>query len=153
MRLSNSDKTYKAELTTDLEHEVHVRLFGLVELENQWGRVTEKTSGPSLSWLLMKYLLVNPYREVGQEELTENLWPNKPDIKAEGASRVRLRRLREDLAPLHLDGRYGLVLFHTYIYRLNPEYTLQTDADAFLKLMTQIRNTPLNDSEGLNLYI
>ena len=50
------------EPAADSEYDVKVRLFGLVELENQYGIVTERVAYSALSWLLLKYLLVNPGR-------------------------------------------------------------------------------------------
>ena len=61
----------KKKLNTEQEvtAPLRIRLFGRLELENQWGRAAEDTSRPSLSWLLLKYLLVNPDRGVTGEEL------------------------------------------------------------------------------------
>jgi len=135
------------------ERDVTVRMFGLVEIENLFGKVGEKAiqATPSLSWLLMKYLLVNRGREVSQVELLENLWPDKPHINADGASRVRLRRLREALRPIFLEGKDGLVLFSDSFYTLNPNYDLHTDEEALLDLMQKIRRTPLDEPGGLEL--
>lgn len=116
------------------QHEVNARLFGQVEVENQWGRAAENPSHPSFSWLLMKYLLVNAGREVPLEELLDTIWPEKPNINTDYAANIRLRRLREALAPLNLHGRKGLVLFHNGLYGLNPDYTVRTDAEAVLAL-------------------
>ena len=79
--------------TAQEDRQVRVTLFGLTTVSNQYGVVEENPAKNSLSWLLLKYLLVNPQRAVGQEELYSVLWPDKPDIDPDGTARVRLRRL------------------------------------------------------------
>lgn len=135
------------------KYQLRVTLLGMVTLENQWGRVEENPSRQSLPWLLMKYLLHNRARAVTQEELLSVLWPDKPQVDGVGASRVRLRRLREALAPLHLDGKSGLVQYAAGKYRLNPRYTLCTDADRFLDLLDRLHACPPEDPAGLPLCV
>ena len=135
------------------EQDVYVRLFGLLEVKNKFGTAHENATTSSLSWTLLKYLLVNAGRDVGQDELQTNLWPDKPEANAEGASRVRVRRLREALTPLHLDGRNGFVLFRKYVYSLNLKYNLYTDAELFLDLVKQIEKSETDDSQGMELCI
>ncbi|MGN1001945.1 MAG: BTAD domain-containing putative transcriptional regulator [Oscillospiraceae bacterium] len=134
-------------------YELRARLFGAVELSNRWGRVEENRARQSLSWLLLKYLLVNRGREVSQEELMDSLWPDKPDINADGASRVRLRRLREALQPLHLGKKDGLILFGGGKYCLNPLYDIDTDEGAFNRLVERIAACPADEPEGLALCV
>ncbi len=129
------------------ENIVHVRLFGALELSNRRGTAGENRARQSLSWLLLKYLLANPGREVGSDELEEKLWPISSG-EGNGAERVRLRRLREALAPLGLDGRDGLVLYSRGKYILNPDFELLSDEDELLRLMARIR---MGGSEALSL--
>ena len=121
---------------TTSPYEVNVRLFGRVELENQWGRAAENPSHPSFSWALLKYLLVNAGREVSLEELLGTVWPDDPDINTQYAANIRLRRLREALTPLHLQGKTGLVLYENGRYSLNPDYTLRTDTGEVFDLLS-----------------
>ena len=127
------------------------RLFGALELRNGFGQAAENRSHVSLSWLLLKYLLVNSGREVDEEEIFGTLWPAKPGVGNSSAARVRLRRLREALAPLHLDGRKGLIQFSRGRYFLNPECVLYRDDDLFHALTARIRAMPESDPEGLAL--
>ena len=133
------------------ENLIRVKLFGAVELENQWGHIVENRSRQPLPWLLLKYLLANRHREVSQVELMEKLWPDRPDSPDGNTGRVRLRRLRDLLNPLRLGGTKGLVLFSAGMYAINPEYDILTDADAFSALMLQIRQCPVEDPVGLKL--
>jgi len=135
------------------EYELRVKLFGEMELENEYGCVVEKRERQPLPLLMLKYLLVNPSRNVSLEELVTRLWPSKPGIDDEGATRVRLRRVRQFLEPLHLDGPDGLVLYSFGQFWLNPKYTLLTDEEAFLGLLQQIQDCPLEDPAGLKLCI
>lgn len=130
------------------ENEVHVRLFGPLELENRWGRVTESPRS-SLSWLLLKYLLLDPERRVPREEVRQALWNSEADIDHDGAARVRLRRLRGALTPLHLDGTSGLVLYAGGMYYLNPCYDIITDEERFRNCMAAVRSLPPTDPDGL----
>ncbi|MGI6029450.1 MAG: bacterial transcriptional activator domain-containing protein [Candidatus Heteroscillospira sp.] len=133
------------------ERAVCVRVFGALELTNKWGQAGESRSHASLSWLLLKYLLVNSGREVDEDELFGSLWPAKDNVGTGSAARVRLRRLREALAPLHLDGRNGLVQFSRGRYFLNPDYELWRDDDLFTRLTERIHATPIEDGEGYAL--
>ena len=138
-------------MTTTEKYNVRVTLFDTVTLENHQGRAVENPSRQSQPWLLLKYLLVHRNREVGPEELTAALWPDKPNASGEGAARVRLNRLREALAPLGLEGKGGLVQYAGGRYRLNPRYTLDTDEDRFLDLLARLRACPREDPEGVSL--
>lgn len=129
---------------------LQLRLFGALELENSSGRICENRSRQSLSWLLLKYLLVNPGREIPRDELLGSLWPD-PSENGESASRVRLRRLREALIPLGLDGRDGLVLYSQGKYMLNPDIELYSDEDELLRLLARIRMLHTLDPRGPEL--
>ncbi len=129
---------------------VRARLFGALELENGLGRVREPEAGGGRPWLLLKYLLADPGREVGREELRFAVWPDLPP-RWEGAARVRLRRLRAALAPIGLDGTDGLVLCHNYTYRLNPAWPLQVDAEEFAALAGRLRGLSMDDPAGLTM--
>ena len=59
---------------------LRVRLFGRLELSNSWGTVAENPARQALPWLLLKYLLVNPDREVSGGELRGTVWPDDPEI-------------------------------------------------------------------------
>lgn len=125
---------------------VRVTLFGAVELSNRLGSTVENPSRQSLPWLLLKYLLANRGREVSLTELTGTIWPEEEGL---GAARVRLRRLRDSLAPLGLDGKHGLILFSDGRYSLNPEYDLDVDADRFAALTARSKGLSADDPEGL----
>ena len=135
------------------ENEVQVRLLGRIELENVRGKVEENIARQSLPWMLLKYLLVSPEREVDLPELLrENVWPcSAREEDEEGSARVRLRRLRESLRPLGLDGKQGLVVFSAGKYALNPDYVLRTDVSEFSELMEKLADCPEEDPEGLQL--
>ena len=115
--------------------QVNVRLFGRLELENQWGSAGENPSHPSYSWALLKYLLLHPGREIALEELLGTVWPDDPEIHTQYAANIRLRRLREALKPLQLQGKTGLILYGNGRYSLNPDYTLLTDTDLVRDLL------------------
>lgn len=132
------------------ENRLYVRVFGGLELENRWGRVTENLQRPSLSWLLLKYLLVNRGSAVDMVEVLDVLWPGQEEA-SDALFRVRLRRLREALAPLHLDGKKGLVQFSYGKYYLNPDIELELEEERYTALMERIRGTSLEEPEGLRL--
>ncbi len=134
------------------ELDVRINLFGVMEVQNLWGSVEENRSRQNVTWLLLKYLLLDPAREVPFQELLAHVWPGEAeDEKAAGAARVRLRRMRDALEPLHLGGTGGLLLYHRGMYSLNPAYKLDTDADEFLRLVDRIQTMDLQDPEGLKL--
>ena len=128
-----------AELEND---EILVRLFGELEMENKWGSLDEKTARPhALTWPTLKYLLVNSNRDVDREELLALEYPGKNVTTQDGAMRTRLRRVRDILKPLQLEHIHGLILFGEGKYRINPEYTLLTDEDAFNLPMRRLKKT------------
>ena len=131
-------------------NEIHVRLFGPLELENRWGHVIENRARSSVCWLLLKYLLTDPTRPVTTEEAREMLWPCDADIDHDGAARVRLRRLRNALTPLQLGGTSGLVLYGGGEYLLNTVYKLHTDETRFREISEKLRRG-VEESEGLDL--
>lgn len=138
----------------ETELRVAVRLLGALELENSRGRLLENSARQPRPWLLLKYLLLNPGRAVGFEELRAAVWPEDPaDDKAPGAARVRLRRLREGLEPLGLGGTQGLVLYKNGAYSLNPAYSLETDTDALARLESRLEGLPPQAPEGLDLAL
>ena len=147
----NRSSGVKSKRSRLVDFEIQVKLFGLVELKNQSGELVENRSRHSLPWLLLKYLLVDPLREVDLNELLDTIWPASESGDDPNAARVRLRRLRESLAPLNLDGTKGLVLFSDGKYSLNPIYNIKTDADEFLELIKQSQNYENNDPVGLQL--
>ena len=130
--------------------DVYVRLFGRLEVESDQGCVTESLKASSI-WLLPKYLLVNPNREIGMDELSEAIWPEGDPSNAESAARVRLNRLRAALNPIGLGGRNGLVIHQRMNFTLNPDCNVRTDADEFDILLAEIRRTPVDDTWGLAL--
>lgn len=132
------------------EH-ISVRLFGKAELQYNGISAVEDPLRPSMSWLLLKYLVVNRGREVDLEELLGTIWPDEQGANAEGAARVRLNRLRAILKPLGLGGRHGLVLYSAQKYSLNPVYTVHTDADIFTELLLKLKHYSIDDPEGLAL--
>lgn len=134
-----------------LDKIIHVKLFGVIELENPFGHVSENPSKQSLPWLLLKYLLVNRGRDVSQEELFETVWAAAEEDNTENAARVRLRRLREALQPLGLDKGNRLIYFHRGYYSLNPDYEIQCDTDQFVGLSIALQGRPNSDPAGLQL--
>lgn len=137
--------------TDNLDKFVRVKLFGVVELENHQGHITENPSKQSYPWLLLKYLLVNRGRDVSQEELIETVWAAAGEDNTEGAARVRLRRLREALRPLGLDNERGLIRFHLGNYSLNPDYEILCDTDRFAELSAALKGCSISDPAGLQL--
>lgn len=117
-------------MTTTEKYLVRVTLFGPLTLENHLGKVAESNAQP---WLLLKYLLAHPGRDIPQTELDEAL----PIKGGANAARVRLSRLRDLLVPLGLEGKSGLVQSAGGAYRLNPRYTILTDADRITDLLAQ----------------
>ena len=139
------------EAYTQDQYKISIRLFGAVELENSLGSAAENPSRRSLSWLLLKYLLLNRGREVSQEELDTCLWTGAGEACDEVAARVRLRRLREALRPLGLDGRRGLVLYSMGKYMINPQIEIVSDEDEFRALLGRLRGLDQNAEEGPEL--
>ena len=130
---------------------VQAKLFGPVELSDQWGSVVERPARRPLPWLLLKYLLANPGREVSGRELDRELWPERAKGSTDNNLRVRLHRLRESLAPLGLDGPEGLVLSCGGRIFLNPDIPVQTDTEQFTALLRREGALPTGDPEGLAL--
>jgi len=126
---------------------VRVRLLGELEIENSFGRVTENRGRQSLPFLLLKYLLVNEGREVSLGEVTERVWTGEEN--SPGAARVRLRRLREALEPVGLDGLDGLVLYKAEKYSLNRRFRLETDTELLEDILGMLRDAP--GEEGIEL--
>ena len=117
------------------DNEVYIKVYGAVELESKWGRVIENRARQPLPWLLLKYLLMDPQREAHLDELIATIWPPSETDNDIGAARVRVRRLREMLEPLKLDGTKGLILYCNGKFSLNPQYDIKTDVDTFNDLM------------------
>ena len=140
--------------TEDQKRKVlRVRLLGTIELKNDNGQVKENPARQSRPWMLLKYLLALPEREADLLELLRaGVWSFSEDGEGgEGAARVRLRRLRESLSPLGLDGKQGLVLFQAGKYRLNPDVSLIIDVDELSKLWEQLVSCEEDDPAGLQL--
>ncbi len=128
-----------------------VRCFGGLELENRHGRAAENLMRPSHSWQLLKYLLLSRGGSVDVDELCETLWPDEVDHGGT-LMRVRLRRLREALAPLGLGGvRDGLVLYSYGKYYLNSDYELRFEEDEYKAILEKLRAMPMDEPEGLGL--
>ncbi len=123
-------------MTNTDPYNLRVTLFGTVTLENHRGRVAEPAGRLGQPWLLLEYLLVHRHRPVTREEVSA-LW-----AAGENASRVRLNRLREALAPLGLDGKSGLVQWTGTGYRLNPRYHLEVDEDRLIALADRVGPDP-----------
>lgn len=133
------------------EDEVLVRFFGTLEIENGSGRICENKAMPSaVTWLTLKYLLVNRNRDVTQEELIA-LEGGKGGKVLEGAMRTRLRRVRDYLLPLKLGSTKGLLLYSDGKYSVNRRYTLITDEDAFNVLLRRAGKLASDDPKGLEL--
>ena len=127
-------------MTITEKYTVRVTLFGPLTLENHLGKIAETNAQP---WLLLKYLLAHRGRDIPQTELDQAL----PIKGGANAAPVRLSRLRDLLAPLGLDGKSGLVQAAGGVYRLNPRYRLEIDADRVTDLLAQERW-----AEALALY-
>lgn len=136
-----------------LDNQVRVKMFGAVEIQNNRGTVIENRSRSSLPWLLIKYLLLNSKREVSQEEIIETLFSYNESTNEDGRARVNLRRAREALKPIGLDGTKGLIMFFDGHYRINYDLELITDEDIFVDLMNRIRKTTEDEPIGLNMCI
>lgn len=132
---------------------VTVRLFGGLELENAVGRVTENRGRQPLPCLLLKYLLLAPGRKMPSEEMLSNVWPMDCGSTAYSTAMVRLRRAREMLEPLDLSGVNGLIQFRDDHLYLDPDCTLQIDAQEFLSLHERSKECPVDDPEGVALTV
>ena len=131
---------------------LEAKLLGPLVLCRGGASVEENSARQPRPWLLLKYLLVNPGRQVGLEELQNTVWPeDRGQENAPGRARVRLRRLREDLEPLGLGGPRGLVLFKSGCCSLNPAWAPDTDTARLLALLARLRPLPLEDPAGLAL--
>lgn len=134
------------------DNEVLVRLFGDVEVENKWGRVNDNSARPhALTWLMLKYLLVNSNRDVDVEEIMSLSYDGKEVNVPEGAMRTRLQRTRTVLKPLKLNDMHGFILHSEGKIRINPDYTLITDEKAFNELLARLDGIGEVDTEGLNI--
>ena len=153
MTMFNTHRFSQSAFTLPAEQFAHntiqVRLFGGLELENPWGSVKETHGQKSAPLLLLKYLLLDPQRQVNQVEVMQNLWSDNAQDAV--AARVRLRRLREMLAPMHLDGIRGLISFCAGKYFLNPEYIIHFDTEEFLALIDKSEHISYMDQTGLAL--
>jgi len=136
-------------MSTSISTVIDVRLFGALELESEQGCLVESRGDKPRLFLLLKYLLLEPQREVDQEEVLQQVWNDRPVVGCTG--RVRLRRLRETLEFLQPEGGNSLINFQAGKYSLNPDYTLRFDTDVFLSLLKQSENFSLTDPEGLKL--
>ncbi len=137
----------------DLEHnQIRVRLFGNLEMDNRFGSMDDKTArSHAITWITLKYLLVNSNRDVDQDEFMVFASEGKPVTEPEGAMRTRLQRTRSLLIPLGLEGRNGLILFSGGKFRINPDFELITDENEFTKIMDRLDSMPVDDPEGLEL--
>ena len=134
--------------------EVMVRFFGELEMHNRRGSLDEKSAKPqALTWPTLKYILVNSNRDVEQAELLELECPGKQVTVQAGAMRTRLRRVRDILKPLGLESPRGLILFAEGKYRVNPDYRLLTDEDAFNALRRRAKGLSADSAEGLSLCV
>jgi len=129
---------------------VRVRLFGMLELENSFGRVEETRGRQPLSFLLLKYLLIEPGRPVSAEEVYDRVWPGERGEDAR-TGRVRLRRIREALEPMALGGIRGLILYRGGMYELNRDYPLEVDAERCGQVLDLLADMPPEREEGLAL--
>ena len=136
-------------MITAHDQELYITIFGAFRLENQHGTVEENPVYPSLPLLILKYLVLNPGREVDTPEIITALWPDKDGT--EQGLRTALCRLRKMLEPLQLSGNRGLILSYAGYFKCNPKFTLHTDADEFLALVDRLEETALEDPEGLNI--
>ena len=131
---------------------VYVTMLGTFSLSFQGAQVREPLSRETLHWQLLKYLVENRDRAVGQQELVRVLWRPEdfgPDVC--GTIRVRLRRLRESLGPIGLsDSRAGLVLYAQDKYFLNSDYPLELDVQRLRALCRLAGNGMLPAAERLN---
>ena len=146
----NANETLKKRYEEN-ENLVSLRLFGPLQVENKYGIVEESRFRPSVSWLLLKYMVVNIGRDVSEEEMNARVWPMEGITQEALTNRLRLRRLREAIAPLHLDKQNGLVLFADEWFALNPNYTIETDEDRFGAIMEQLKELPMEDLEAIPL--
>ncbi len=134
------------------ENEILLRVFGEVELENKWGRITDSACrSDALTWVVIKYLLVNSGWEVNNEEILGLTFEGKAVTMPGTAMRTRLSRSRALLKPLKLNHLQGLILVGEGKVGLNTDYTLISDEAAFNLLMGQLRKTAQDDPAGLEL--
>ena len=137
----------------DNSNRVRFRMFGLLQVENKYGTVEENPVRPGVSWLLLKYMLFNYGRNISEEEMTDVACANMPSIQTDdSANRVRRRRLRDALKPLHLDDiHHGLVQFELGMYVLNPDYVMELDVDRFNAIIGELLARPMDDPDAMQL--
>ena len=139
--------------STMKDNEVRVRLFGIFEIENVHGKLTEvRYTSRGICWDMLKYLLANVERIVPQEELSERVHDESEKVTTEIVMRTRLSRTRDFLKPLQLDSNTdGLIVATKLKYGINPKYEIHIDTDRFLALLREIRKMPLEDPQALVL--
>ena len=137
----------------DLEHnQIRVRLFGNLEMDNKYGHMDDVTARcHAITWLTLKYILVNSNRDVDQDEFMAFTFEGKPITEQDGAMRTRLQRTRTLLVPLGLEGRNGLILFSSGKFRINPDFELIIDEKEFTNILDRLDNLPVDAPEGIDL--
>jgi len=134
------------------DNEVIVRVFGDVELENKCGKVSDKSARPhALTWLALKYILVNSGRDVDVDEIMELSYDGKNVTVPEGAMRTRLQRTRSILRPLGLNDMHGLILHNSGKIRINPDYRIHSDEAEFNAILARLGDIGTAEPEGLAL--
>ena len=136
------------------DKDIRIHLFGTLELENRWDKITETTDQQSVLFTLLKYLLISPQRKAEYEELLMPVWKiRRVTQQLKGAVRVQIHRLRELLAPLKLNGTDGLLTYSGGKFALNSCYTLLFDTEVFTDLMRQLDGHPAKDPLGITLSV
>jgi class 3 adenylate cyclase/DNA-binding SARP family transcriptional activator len=86
-----------------------IQLCGHFVIELDGTRVEQRVQGRQ-GEALFAYLVVNRFRPVGRDELTEMLWPARSAKGADSSLSALLSKLRRALGPKLLDGRSSLQL-------------------------------------------
>ena len=134
------------------EKTVFIKMLGTFSLCYQGRWVKESFFRDTRPWQMMKYLADSCGRDVPQEELVQVLWrPENCGQDVCGTMRVRLRRLRGNLAQIGLgDSRTGLVLYAQDRFFFNPDYTLETDLQRLRRFCRLAENTSLSHKRRLS---
>lgn len=131
---------------------VRVRLFGSLQVENCWDNLSENPGEKPLVFLLLKYFLLEPERFSDIRTVAGAVRPEEPySENLRGALRLQMKRLRDMLKPLHLDGENGLLRFGKRQYGVNPEHELVCDTDVFVALFEQVKRCDRAEPHGLKL--
>lgn len=123
--------------------DLKVRFFGKLEIEYQ-GKPIAEPHGAKLASLLA-YLLYHHRKPLHREALMAKFWGNSDTESARNSLNVGFYKIRKLLSSPK--SRKDVLLHDYATYRINPQLSVFTDADAFMELWRKGR--AVEQSEGL----